>query len=106
MKAKRLPARRAFGRLKRPLRKDRRDLGAITFAGKENRKATVVIRDRRLFVQDGHLGEPNLRLTVDSETWLGFLAKEKNIAWALLRRKFRLQGSPRLLLAFGKCFAA
>jgi len=27
-----------------------------------------------------------------------------NLVWALLTRKIRLKGSPRLLLAFGKCF--
>jgi len=35
---------------------------------------------------------------------LRFLAKEENIVWALLRRKIRLQGRSRLLLAFGRCF--
>jgi hypothetical protein len=24
--------------------------------------------------------------------------------WALLRRRIRIKGSPRLLLAFGRCF--
>ena len=37
----------------------------------------------------------------DSRTWLGFLRKERSLVWALLRRKIRLKGSPRLLLAFG-----
>ena len=27
-----------------------------------------------------------------------------NLLWALLRRKIRIKGSPRLLVAFGKCF--
>jgi hypothetical protein len=45
-----------------------------------------------------------MQVTADSRTWLGFLAKERNLGWALLRRKIRLKGSPRLLLAFGKCF--
>jgi hypothetical protein len=46
----------------------------------------------------------DLRVTADSETWLGFLAKERSLLWALLRRKIRIKGSPRLLVAFGKCF--
>ena len=37
-------------------------------------------------------------------TWIGFLRKERNIVWALLRRKIRLQGPLKLLVAFGKCF--
>ena len=49
-------------------------------------------------------GDADLRLTADSETWLGFLAKERSLLWALLRRKIRIKGSPRLLVAFGKCF--
>lgn len=76
----------------------------FTFTGKESRTATVVIRDQTIRVSDGHEGTPNLRLTADSETWLGFLAKERSLLWAILRRKVRIRGSPRLLVAFGKCF--
>jgi ferredoxin len=76
------------------------------FTGQEPRQATVTIREKTIQVQDGLHGEAALRLTADSETWLGFLAKERSLIWALLRRKIRIQGSPRLLLAFGKCFPA
>jgi Fe-S-cluster-containing hydrogenase component 2 len=76
----------------------------FTFTGKEPKEATVVIRDGTLQVQDGHQGEANLSVTADSETWLGFLAKERSLLWALLRRRIRIKGSPRLLVAFGKCF--
>ena len=76
----------------------------FTFTGREEKQATVTIRDGTLQVQDGHQGEADLRVTADSETWLGFLAKERGLLWALLRRKIRVQGPPRLLLAFGKCF--
>ena len=76
----------------------------FTFTGKEPKEATVVIRDGGLQVQDGHQGEADLRVTADSETWLGFLAKERSLLWALLRRKIRIKGSPKLLVAFGKCF--
>lgn len=76
----------------------------FTFTGKESRTATVVIRDRAIQVTEGHEGMPDLRLTADSETWLGFLAKERSLLWALLRRKIRIKGAPRLLVAFGKCF--
>jgi ferredoxin len=76
----------------------------FTFTGKEPHAATVVIRDKTIRVVDGHEETPDLRLTADSETWLGFLAKERSLLWALLRRKIRIKGSPRLLVAFGKCF--
>ena len=76
----------------------------FTFTGHEEVKATVVIRDKTLEVSDGHLGTADLRLTADGETWLRFLRKEANLVWALLRRKIRIQGSPRLLLVFARCF--
>lgn len=76
----------------------------FTFTGKEERRATVVIRDQSIRVSEGHVGEAALHLTADSETWLGFLAKERSLLWALLRRKIRIRGSSRLLLAFGRCF--
>ena len=76
----------------------------FTFTGAEDRKATIVIRNKKITAEDGHVGEPNLRVTVDTKTWFGFLAKEKNLVGALLRRKIRMKGSPKLLIAFGKCF--
>lgn len=88
-------------------RKQSEGLNAVyhfTFTGKESRTATVVIKDKAIRVSDGHEGTPDLRLTADSETWLGFLAKERSLLWSLLRRKIRIKGSPRLLVAFGKCF--
>jgi alkyl sulfatase BDS1-like metallo-beta-lactamase superfamily hydrolase len=76
----------------------------FTFTGKEPKEATVTIREGTLQVQDGHQGEADLRVTADSETWLGFLAKERSLLWALLRRRIRIKGSPKLLVAFSKCF--
>jgi ferredoxin len=76
----------------------------FTFTGQEEVKATVIIRDKKIEVSDGHIGAPDLRLTADSQTWLRFLRKEANLVWALLRRKIRIQGSPRLLLSFARCF--
>jgi ferredoxin-NADP reductase/ferredoxin len=78
----------------------------FTFTGQEQRQATIVIRNKALQVEDGHVGVPSLRVTADTRTWLGFLAKERNLVWALLTRKIRLKGSPKLLVAFGKCFPA
>jgi hypothetical protein len=45
-----------------------------------------------------------LHLIADSQWWLGFVAKEQNLLWGLLRRKIRFKGSPKLLVAFAKCF--
>jgi hypothetical protein len=78
--------------------------GSSSKSGKEPTEATVTIRDGTLQVQDGRQGKADLHVTADSETWLGFLAKERSLLWALLRRKVRIKGPPRLLVAFGKCF--
>ena len=46
--------------------------------------------DNKVFhlqVQDGVFGESDLRVTADNETWIGFLAKEKSLLWALLGRR-------------------
>jgi hypothetical protein len=75
----------------------------FTFTGQENREATVTIRDPTIRVDAGHQGKPDLHVIADTATWLGFLAKERSLIWAILRRKIRLHGSPRLLLAFGRC---
>ena len=64
----------------------------------------MIIRNETIDVKEGHVGVADLEVTADCRTWLGFLAKERNLVWSLLRRKIRLKGSPRLLLAFGKCF--
>jgi hypothetical protein len=77
----------------------------FTFVGEESRNATVVIHDKTLKVEDGPVGAASLRIRADSRTWLSFLAKNTGIVPALLRGKIRLSGgSPRLLLAFARCF--
>jgi len=76
----------------------------FTFTGEEERLSTIIIRKQILEVREGHIGNAGLKVTADSPTWLGFVAKERNLIWALVRRKIRIKGSPRLLLAFGKCF--
>jgi putative sterol carrier protein len=76
----------------------------FTFTGTEPRQATVVIKDQKLTVEEGHVGQSDLHVTADSQTWIGFLRKERNVVWALLRRRIRLEGPLKLLVAFGRCF--
>lgn len=76
----------------------------FVFTGDEQAQATVTIKNQQIKVEKELVGAANLKVTADSKTWLEFLAKEKNFAWAVLRRKIRFKGSPKLLLAFGKCF--
>ena len=76
----------------------------FVFTGKEPAEATVTIREGKLTVDNGLLGKANIKVVADSETWLGFLAGERNLVWALLTRRVRLQGNPKWLLAFKRCF--
>lgn len=76
----------------------------FVFTGNEPADATVTVRDGKLTVENGLLGNPNIKVIADSETWLGFLAGERNLLWALLTRRVRLQGNPKWLLAFKRCF--
>ncbi len=76
----------------------------FVFTGNESAEVTVTIRDGKLTVENGLLGKPSIKVIADSETWLGFLAGERNLLWALLTRRIRLQGNPKWLLAFKRCF--
>ena len=76
----------------------------FTFTGKEERKVTISIRDKTVEVLDGHVGTAELRVTADSEAWIGFIRKDRGLLGALLLRRIRLRGSPKWLLKFGKCF--
>ncbi len=78
----------------------------FTFTGNETAQATVTIRNQRVEVQPGLVGTADCAVTADSATWIGFLRKERNIVWAILRRKVRVKGRLSLLTAFGKCFPA
>lgn len=76
----------------------------FVFTGALQRSATVLIANQELRVERGLVGDAQLTVNADSDVWLRFLRKEANLPWALLRRKIRLRGDPRLLLAFGRCF--
>jgi ferredoxin len=76
----------------------------FTFTGTETRQATVIIREETIRVQDGHIGQPQLRIMADSRAWLRFIRNEGSLVWALLTRRIRFKGAPRLLRAFGACF--
>jgi len=76
----------------------------FVFTGNEPAEATVTIRAGTVTVENGLLGQPDIKVTADSETWLGFLAGERNLLWALLTRRVRLRGNPKWLLALKRCF--
>jgi ferredoxin-NADP reductase/Fe-S-cluster-containing hydrogenase component 2 len=76
----------------------------FTFTGAESRRVTITIRNRAIDIKEGLLGKADVRIAADAKTWLRFIAKEQGLIPALLRRRIRVRGNPKLLLAFGKCF--
>lgn len=76
----------------------------VTFTGAEAREATIVIRDRKLTVEEGHVGIADIAVVADTKAWFAFLYREHSLASMLLTRKLRFKGPPRLLQAFGRCF--
>ncbi len=76
----------------------------FVFTGKEPAQSTIVIDDGQLTVENGLIGSCHLRVTADSQAWIKFVRKEWGLARLLLTGKLRLKGSPRWLLAFGRCF--
>ena len=74
------------------------------FTGAEKTEASVIIRRGTIAIAKELDGHPDLRVTADSTTWLGFLAKEKNLLWALLTGRIKLRGNPKWLFAFARCF--
>lgn len=78
----------------------------FSFTGEESLEGTVTIKDKSVAVQTGLVGSPDLHITADSRTWIQFLAKETNLVKALMTRKIKIKGPPKLMLAFAKCFPA
>jgi len=76
----------------------------FTFTGAEQLEGTVVIRDKSVAVREGLEGRSDLHVTADSQTWIKFLSKEVNLVKALVTRKIKIKGSPKLMMAFARCF--
>lgn len=76
----------------------------FSFTGEEILEGTVTIREKAVSVQEGLQGKSDLHITADSQAWVKFLAKEIGLPIALVTRKIRIKGSPKLMLAFAKCF--
>ncbi|MCP4024352.1 MAG: 4Fe-4S ferredoxin, partial [Desulfobacteraceae bacterium] len=88
-------------------RKQSKDMDAtfhFTFTGSENFTATIQISQMKLEINPGHKGKADIAITADTGTWISFLAKEKNLFWALLQRQFKIKGNPLLMKAFARCF--
>ncbi len=77
----------------------------FTFEGNEQIKATVIIKDKTISVQEGHAGLPDLRVHADAKTWLRVLHKESSMFKEIILRRIRVKGQMQLFKAFGRCFA-
>jgi ferredoxin len=83
------------------------DLSAVyhfTFTGAESRQLTFKIHAGKFDISEGHHGDPDIRVTTDTRTWMSAIAKETPIPWEIIRRRIKVRGPLRLLRALGKCF--
>ncbi len=53
----------------------------FSFHGTEQQEATVTIRDQKVLVEAGLVGQADCAVRADATTWLGFLRKERSIVW-------------------------
>ncbi len=74
------------------------------FTGTEPCQATVTIRQQRLEVQAGLQGAADCTITADSDTWLGFLRKEKSLIWALILRRIKVRAHSACYRRSGDAF--
>lgn len=74
------------------------------FSGEQSGRATVVIDQGKLTVQDGLHGVADLVVRGQGSAWVAFLRKELSLFRALVTGKLRLRGKLSLLPAFGRCF--
>ena len=76
----------------------------FTFTGSYDGKVTVTIKNKNISVARGHEGTADVSVIADSDTWVGFLRKEKNIVWAIITGKVKVTGGLERFKAFGRCF--
>lgn len=77
----------------------------FTFTGEDKAEATVVIKDKKIKIEQGHVGVPDVCVHADAKTWLRVLHKETSMLKQIVLRRIRVKGPIKLFKAFGKCFA-
>jgi ferredoxin len=75
-----------------------------SFCGQELTEITVRIHEQRLSVQQGHVGEAHVTVTVGADTWLRIMNREQTLPAALARNELQIAGDRALFDAFGRCF--
>ncbi len=73
------------------------------FTGDEEVEATIKISGSTVKVEQGLDGHENLRVKVDSGTWIGILNEEVSPLKAILGRKMSVKGNPLYLQKFKNC---
>lgn len=77
----------------------------FTFSGCEKSEATIIIKNKTITVDMGHIGTPDICIHADAKAWLRVLHKETPMVKEIILRRIRVKGPLNLLKAFGKCFA-
>lgn len=78
----------------------------FTFTGSQESRVTISVKERKLSIASGHVGQADIAVVTEARSWLAFVYKERSLAWMLVTRRLRLKGPPRFLLAFGRCFVS
>ena len=77
------------------------------FNGVETTKATIKIANEMIDVKNEHVGESDLSIITDSETWIKMINKETSFVsnlFSILSGKVKVQGKLKLLKQFQNCF--
>jgi epoxyqueuosine reductase QueG len=67
-------------------------------------QATVRIDDGTLAVEDGLVGEPDMRVRAEGKIWLEIVTKKRSPVLAVLTGRLKAQGDRSLLGRFAACF--
>ena len=76
----------------------------FVFRGDAQLEATVLLDHGTLKVTRRLVGKPDTRIEADSSTWVGFVAGNKNLLWALLTGRIRIKGQLKLMKLFAQSF--
>jgi NAD-dependent dihydropyrimidine dehydrogenase PreA subunit len=74
------------------------------FTGEGAAEATVTIRNQRITIDRALTGTPDVVITADGPSWIKFMNRRLSLPRAILQRKIRIKGSPKLMKTFANCF--
>ena len=72
--------------------------------GEEPVAATVRIDDGVLEVEDGLVGEADVRIRASGQDWLDIVTKKRSPVFAVLTGRLQVRGDRSLLTRFSACF--